>query len=119
MTTTDADPPETVPEEIAAVLEDSSDSQLREIINYAQRCLREQPPLTDTIEARNGEELVRIAEYDAYTNVVVERPDETGEARGPFAYRVRWEPHINDEGGTYRWHYLGRVYGGVEGDRDD
>ena len=39
-----------------------------------------------------------------------ERSDGTDEARGPFAYRVKWEPHIDDEGGRYRWHYLGKVY---------
>lgn len=27
-----------------------------------------------------------------------ERSDGTDEARGPFAYRVKWEPHIDDEG---------------------
>lgn len=108
MTAPDTDPPEDLPEEIIQALEASSDRQLREIIHYAQRLLREHPPLTDAIESREGEELVRINDHGAYTTVVVERPEETGEARGPFVYRVQWEPDI-DDGGKYRWHYLGRV----------
>lgn len=99
------------------VLEDSSDSQLREIIGYARQLLRGHPPITDVIESRPGEELVRIENCGAYTIVVVERPNERGEARGPFIYRVGWERHIDDEGGRYKWHYLGRVYD-AEGDRN-
>ncbi|ELZ24306.1 hypothetical protein C475_13692 [Halosimplex carlsbadense 2-9-1] len=63
------------------------------------------------IESREGEALVRTEDHGAYSIVVVERSDETGEARGPFAYRVRWEPDIEDEKGRYRWHYLGKVDG--------
>lgn len=98
-----------VPEEITDTLEASSDSQLRAIIDYAQQLLGEHPSMTDAIEPREGEEIVRIDDHGAYTSVVVKRPDETGEARGPFVYRVQWEPHIDDEGGQYRWHYLGHV----------
>ena len=115
MTLSEIDPPENVPEELVAVIEDSTDSQLREIINYAQQLLREHPSITDAIESRPGEELVRIEDYGAYTIVVVDRPAETGEARGPFAYRVRWEPHVDDGEGRYKWHYLGRVYGDAGG----
>jgi len=116
MIPSDTDPPDDIPEEITTVLEDSSDSQLREIIHYAQQLLREHPPLTDAIESREGEELVRMEDHGAYTHVVVERPDETGQARGPFAYMVVWEPGIDDEEGKYRWHYLGRVHGDVGDD---
>ena len=111
MTPSDTEPPEDLPERIADALEESSDSQLREIIHYAQQLLREHPPVTDEIESREGKKLVRVEDHDAYRVVVVENPDETGEARGPFAYRVSWEPGIDDEEGQYRWHYLGRVYG--------
>jgi len=104
------DPPQNIPEEISSALRTSSDGQLREIIHFAQQLLRDQPPLTDAVEARAGEELVRIADHGAYTIAIVERPDESGEARGPFAYRVKWEPNINTPGGTYKWHYLGQVH---------
>ncbi|WP_323191202.1 hypothetical protein [Halostella sp. PRR32] len=115
MTQSDIDPPEEIPTRITNALEGSSDSQLREIIHYAQQLLHEHPPLTDAIESREGEVLVRTEDYGAYTIVVMERPEETGEARGPFAYRVNWEPTV-DDGGKYRWHYLGRVHGSTGGD---
>lgn len=115
MTLSETEPSDDVPEQIIAALEDSSDSQLRGVIHYAQQLLREHPPLTDAIEARSGEELVRKEEHGAYTLVVVERPHETGEARGPFAYRVRWDPDIDGTEGKYRWHYLGQVYGDAGG----
>lgn len=112
MTPSDIDPPEDIPTEVLQILDESDDGQLREIIHYAQQLLREHPPLTEAVEAREGEELVHIDDHGGYTTVIVERPDETGEARGPFAYRVQWEPEIDGDGGQYRWHYLGRV---VEG----
>ena len=116
MTPSKIDSPEDVSEEVTTALEGSSDSQLREIIHYAQQLLRDHPPLTEAIEAREGEELVRMEDHGAYTVVIVERPDETGEARGPFAYRVKWEPDIDDGDGQYKWHYLGKVHGDTGGD---
>lgn len=110
MISPNTDPPEIISEEVSTTLKTSSDKQLREIINYAQQLIRAQPPLTDAVEARAGEELVRIADHGAYTIAIVERPDESGEARGPFAYRVKWEPNIDTAGGKYRWHYLGQVH---------
>ncbi|WP_267164359.1 hypothetical protein [Halovenus salina] len=109
MTSPNIDPPDDLPEDITEMLEASSDSQLRDIIHYAQRLPGEHPPLTDAIEPREGEEILRIDDHDVYTSVIVERPDETGSARGPFAYRVKWEPEIEGDGGHYWWHYLGRV----------
>lgn len=115
MTLSAPEPSNDIPEPIVAALEGSTDSQLRGVIHYAQQLLREHPSLTDAIEARPGEVLVRKEEHGAYTLVVVERPDETGEARGPFAYRVRWDPDIDGTEGKYRWHYLGMVYGDAGG----
>lgn len=109
MSTSDIDPPEDVPKSIVRGLETSSDRQLREIIHFAQRLLRGPSSLTDTIEAREGEEIVRIDDHGGYKHVVVERTEASGESRGPFAYRVQWEPEIDGDGGQYRWHYLGRV----------
>jgi len=109
MTTSDVDPPEDISEQIIQTLEGSEDAQLREIIHYAQQLLQDHRSLTEAVEAREGEDLVRTNDHGAYTIVIVERPDETGEARGPFSYRVKWEPNVDDEGGSYRWHYLGRV----------
>jgi len=119
MTPSDPSPPEDIPEELIAVLRSSNNSQLRDIVNYAQQLLHDHPPITDAIESRHREELVHVDDHGGYTIAIVERPDETGEARGPYAYRVKWEPYINDEGGRYRWHYLGRVYGDADGGRND
>lgn len=107
MTTSTVDPPEEVPAEVAEAFDRCSDRQLREIIHYAQQLLRDHPPLTDAIESREGEELVRTEDHGEYTLVVVERPDG---ADGQFAYRVKWETNVDGEG-QYRWHYLGQVVG--------
>jgi hypothetical protein len=110
MTGPTTDPLDDVPERIATALEDCDDGELRAVIEYAQRRLQDNPSLTEEIESRPGEELVRIEDHGAYTLVVVERPEETGAAQGPFAYRVTWESDIDDEEGRYRWHYLGKVH---------
>jgi len=96
-------------EAIVEAFETTDDELLRGVVTYARQCLDDRPPLTDVIEAREHEQLVRMEDEGAYTTVVVERPDESGAARGPFAYMVQWEPHVEDEG-KYKWHYLGRVF---------
>lgn len=118
MTPSNTDHPNDIPTDIVEALEGCSDRQLRGVIDYVQQRLREHPSLTDAIESRPGEELVRMEDHGAYTIVIVERPDETGEVRGPFAYRVKWESHIDEEGSHYKWHYLGRVSGEEGGDQD-
>lgn len=102
---------ENIPEDLAATLDDCSSTQLLEIIHYAQDLLYEERavPEKGPIEPREGEEIVQKEDQGAYTRVVVERPDETGEARGPFAYRVNWVPSIDGQGGHYSWHYQGKV----------
>lgn len=105
----DIDPPDDVPEEVVRIFDASDGRQLRAVIDYAQRLLEAHRSRTDEIEPRDGEELVRVDDHGGYSNVVVERPDETGEARGPFAYRVQWEPDVDGGDGHYQWHYLGRV----------
>lgn len=116
MTSPEIDPPDGVSDDVITALDEADDAQLKETIHYAQRLLREKPTLTDAIESREGEELVRAEDHGAYTVAVVERPDETGVARGPFAYRVEWEPATDGGDGHYRWHYLGRASGGPGGD---
>jgi len=119
MTSPDTDPPDDPPEGLITAIEDRSDRELRVIIDYAQRLLRENPSITDAAESCPRKELALVNDHGAYTIAVVERPDETGEARGPFAYRVRWEQHIDDEGGRYEWHYLGKVNEDAGGASDD
>jgi len=113
------DPPEAVPEELIPVFQNSTDSQLREISNYAQQLLSERPPIADAAKSRHGETLVRVKDHDVYTIAIVMRLSESGEACGLFAYRVKWEPRIEDEGGRYKWHYLGKVHDDSGGGRND
>lgn len=116
MTKLAIDPSSDIPEEISAALAESSDSQLRATIEHAQRLLGGTSPVTDAVEAREGEEILSITDHGAYMIAVVDRSDETGTARGPFAYRVNWEPGIEGRG-QYRWHYLGEVSGEPGGGR--
>ena len=119
MASSQTDPPDDVPAELITVLQTSADTQLREIINYAQQLLHEHLPITDAVESRHGEELVRVEDHGAYTIAIVVLADEPDEARGPFAYRVKWEPDIEAEGGRYKWHYLGKVHDDPGGSRND
>lgn len=82
MTEHSIDPPGGIPEETIQLLEESSDRQLREIIHFAQQLLLEAPSGSAEIEPREGDEIVRIDDMGAYTIVVVERPDESGEDEG-------------------------------------
>jgi hypothetical protein len=116
MTPSNIDPPDDIPTDVTEALEGFSDQELREVVHYAQQLLGEHPPLTDAIESRAGEEIVRVEDHDEYVIVVVRHPDETGKARGPFAYRVNWAPDIDGDEGKYRWHYLGKVHGESGGD---
>lgn len=109
MTRSNTHPPENVPAEVIQFLEASDDPQLRDLIHYAQQLLQEESRHTEEVGPREGEEIVRVDDHGSYKSVIVERPDKTGEARGPFAYRVKWEPGVGDTDGQYRWHYLGRV----------
>lgn len=109
MTSSNVKPPEGLPGELAASLAECSDRQPLEVVHDTQHPLSEPPSLTDAVEAREDEELVRIEDHGAYEAVIVERPGATGEAHGPFAYHVRWKPDVDGEGGRYQWQYLGRV----------
>ena len=110
MTGPDIDSVEDAPEQVRTALDDCSDRELRAAVAYAQERLGVKPTLTHAIEARDGEKLVHTEDHGGYTIAVVERPDESGAERGPFAYRVQWERDVTDErGGKYRWHYLGSV----------
>lgn len=98
-----------LPESLVRQLEDCSDRELRGVVHHAQRLLRERRPSTVDVEPRPGEKLVRVDDLGNFTIVVVERPDESGAARGPFAYRVTYEPAVEGGEGALEWHYLGRV----------
>lgn len=109
MTPSNIDSPDGNPTDGAETIDGCSERDLREVFHYAQQLLGGRLSLTAAIEARPGEDLVRVEDYDAYTIAVVKRPDEAGDACLQFAYRVKWGPNIDSGTGTYRWHYLGKV----------
>lgn len=98
-----------LPQDILDELERSDDRQLREIIHYAQDLLHQRQDPTTELEPRQGEEILRTDDHGTYTIVIAKRTDVTGSEQGPYAYRVRYEPGIDDEDGQFKWHYLGRV----------
>lgn len=104
-----SEPAVDLPEDILDELERSDDHQLEEIIHYAQDVLHQRHQPTTALEPRPGEEILRTTDHGAYTIVVIKRTDATGSEQGPYVYRVGYEPGIDDEEGTFKWHYLGRV----------
>lgn len=98
-----------LPESLVRQLEECSDRELRSVVHLARRLLWERRLSTADVEPRPDEELVRVDDLGDFTIVVVERPDEPGAARGPFAYRVTYEPAVEGGEGALEWHYLGRV----------
>jgi len=116
MTTFDPDPPEAVSDDVVEHLEVSSDVELRAIIDYAQRLLRDETSVTEEIEPREGETLVRTEDHGDYVVAIVERADDADGAGGRYAYRIKWQPEVDDEGGTYRWEYFGQVADASGGD---
>ena len=72
MASSQTDPPEAVPEELVAVLQNSADSQLREIINHTQQLLSEHPPITDAIvfTPRGGSRWRKLVTGDVTHNLV-------------------------------------------------
>ena len=110
MTGSDPTPPDDLPDDLVQLLTESSDQQLRAIVDFAQELLSHRTPTTtDELEAREGEEIVQVDDDDGYKRVVVRRPEASGASEGPFSYRVRWVPEIKGEGGHYEWEYLGQV----------
>lgn len=109
VTDTSTEPPEGVQATIAADFEGRHYARLRAIMHCAKRPLWAQSPLTDELEACDGEGIVSIEDHGVYTTPVVENADATGSDRTRYAYRVQWEPGIACEDDRYRWHYLGRI----------
>jgi len=116
MTDTTIDPPGAIPDDLAEAIADSTDEERRAIIHYARQLVHDHPSATEALDPREGEKILEIEDQGGYTSVLVERPDESGEARGPFAYRVQWEPGFGDAEGHFQWHYLGKAEsdGGAE-----
>ncbi|WP_254534845.1 hypothetical protein [Halomarina litorea] len=104
--------PSTLPDEVLEHIDDLDESQLRAVIDYAQKRMRfVHPDVTEQIENRNGEEIVRIEERTGYTEVVKRQPCAEGCAEcphGPFLYHV-CEERSPDRPTSLHWTYLGRI----------
>ncbi|MCL9815202.1 hypothetical protein [Natranaeroarchaeum aerophilus] len=112
MTSTEPTPPNALPTAIVEAIEQLDKSELRAVIEYAQRRYEfEQLSVSDRIEAGPGEEIVRIEENPVYTTVVKRQPcgkDCEDCPHGPFLYHVQKVPRIEGES-KLQWRYLGTV----------
>jgi len=101
--------------EAVALIDDLSEAELRATIEYARDRLQfVHPEVTEQIEARDGEEIVRIEDRGAYTEVVKRQPCATGCdecPHEPILYHVTEERQL-DGTTDLHWTYLGRVYEG-------
>ncbi len=88
-------PPADLPQEAVNVVDELDEAELRAIIDYAQARKRfVHPHVTDQIEAKEGEELLRVEERNGYTEVVKSQRCADGCSEcphGPYLYHVREE----------------------------
>lgn len=102
-----------LPDSLRARLDDLSEHHLREVVDYAQRRLRESHrPVSERIAAGPGEEIVTVEDRPEYTEVVKREP--CGEhcsdcPHGPYLYHVYEEVHP-DGRSSLHWVFLGRRY---------
>ena len=100
-------------EDLVARLDDLAAQDLREVVHYAQRRLRElHRPVSDQIEPGPGEEILSISERPEYTEVVKYEPcgEDCSECpHGPYLYHVYEELHPHGATSLH-WVFLGRVF---------
>lgn len=108
----DPSPPSGLPEEVVEKVATLSTTQLRELIEFAESRLKyREAPLSERIEPREGEEIVRMKDYGHYAVVVKRNKEETDRgapSEPPHVYVVTVEPE--PEGGHHlHWEDIGRV----------
>jgi hypothetical protein len=104
-------PPEGVSTEIVDALSGASVHELRLAIIYAQERLQRAGADRSPIEARPGEDILRVTEREGYTEVVKRVPcgeDCADCPHGPYLYHVTQEPHPGDRDHVH-WNFIGRV----------
>ena len=105
-------PPPNLPAELVELLDGLDETELQAAIDYAQARRRfVHSDVTDRIEARPGEEILRVEERDGYTEVLKRLPCAEGCAdcpHGPYLYHV-YEEQRPEGGSRLHWTYLGRV----------
>jgi CO dehydrogenase/acetyl-CoA synthase alpha subunit len=105
------DPPRPLSQDVVELLDDLDEGELRAVVDYARKRLAEvHPTVTEQIEARADEEIVRVKERDAYTEVVKRQycGEDCGECPHPYLYHVTEERHT-DGSTRLHWSYLGHV----------
>lgn len=105
--------PSDLPDDLVERLSRLDESELREVISYADSLLPRPPTVADLLEERPGEEILEVAERDGYTRVVKTQPCAEGCdecPHGPYLYHVRVQPSPNDgESPSLHWEFLGLV----------
>lgn len=108
----DPTPPDELPEQVVEAVTSLSSAQLRKLIEFAQSRLRiTESSISELIEPKENEEIVRIKDYGYYCVVVKRKTGETDQeaaSEPPHAYVVTIEPER--EGGHHlHWEDIGRV----------
>lgn len=111
-------PPEGLPEQLVADLNELSPEGLRKAIVHARELLQYQHEPGSPVEPQPGEDIIRTTEHEGYTEVVKEVTcaDNCEDCpHGPYLYHVTEEPR--PEGGSEpHWVFLGEVSVDEEGD---
>ncbi|MFC7156240.1 hypothetical protein ACFQPA_12385 [Halomarina halobia] len=102
-----------LPEHLVTALDGLERHELREVVHYVQRRIRElQSPVSDEIEAAPGEEIITVEERPGYTEVIKREPcgeDCSDCPHGPYLYHV-YEEVKPDGSPSLHWVFLGRVF---------
>jgi hypothetical protein len=105
-------PPERLPDDVTATVQELDAQNLRRTIIYAQELLRATDTAVTEIETTPNEDILRTTDRDGYTEVVkqVRCADGCEECpHGPYLYHVTSE--TRPEGGTHtHWKFIGHVH---------
>jgi hypothetical protein len=104
-------PPEGLPDQLVADLNQLSADELRKTIVHAQELLRAQEERDSPVEPGPREDILRVTEHEGYTEVVKqfrcrEGCDEC--PHGPYLYHVKEETHPSGDTHT-KWSFIGTV----------
>lgn len=104
--------PSVLPDHVVDEIAELDESALRALIEFSRSRLQfVHPDVTEQIEAKEGEELVRVEDRGAYTEVVkrlpcAERCDDC--PHEPVLFHVTEERRPGGSTGLH-WRYLGRI----------
>ncbi|PAU84759.1 hypothetical protein CK500_04375 [Halorubrum salipaludis] len=105
------DPPEALPDGVAAELEDLSPDELRNAIVFARELLQSHEATEFPIDPEPSDDVLRVVEHEGYTEVVKQHHCEEGCddcPHGPYLYHVT-EETLPDATRETHWSFIGRV----------